>query len=543
MQHVSLAYPSHLVPILETVLFIGGLILLLLWGDGIKRWGDGILNGLSRPAAATGRAVLLVGLFAGLGNAALTWIQGPPIPEVSDEWSYLLAGDTFASGRLTNPASPHPALVGENVIGSPSYQSKYPPATGLILALGQRLGGHPVVGLWLSAGLLAAACTWCFQAWLPPGWAMFGGLLLAFRLGLGSYWNQSYWGGTIAAIGGALLYGAGLRLTKSPRLANSLLLALGLALLANSRPLEGLLVSLPAGWMLGRWFVGLKAPARRAATLKVVLPIALMLVLTAAGVAYYNWRVTGEASLMPHFHYKELYQTHSEFVWNRRADASSPHQIPINPGGEEGTSWLSVGLLQGSYRVWLVFFFMLSPALAVPLVLGIGTLRDRSAWTLVVACLLVLFSHFAVDQFFPHYAAPLTAPLWILALMILRSLYERKWRQRSVGAGLGIVASLVIVTSFLVQVPALRSDMGSPSRYREQVRALLEAEPGRHLVLIHPSPRFNLNRADLRGTGVLWAFDDGAESNRELLELFPERQRWQIVLEGSSEELQPWAGD
>ena len=543
MQHVSLAYPSYLVPILETFLFIGGSILVFAWGGGFERWGDKVLPGFAQRAAATGRAVLLVGLFAAVGNATLTWIQGPPVPEVSDEWSYLLAGDTFASGRVTNPASPHPALVGENVIGSPTYQSKYPPATGLILALGQSLGGEPVVGLWLSAGLLAAACTWCCQAWLPPGWPIFGGLLLAFRLGMGSYWNQSFWGGSIAAIGGALLYGAVMRLTRKPRLAESLLLALGLAMLASSRPLEGLLVSLPAAWMLGRWLYGLTPPRRRVAMLTVVFPIAFMLMLTAAGIAYYNWRVTGEASLMPHFHYKDLYQTHSEFVWNRQADVSSAHQIPINPRIGDETSWWSVGLLQGAYRVWLVLFFMLSPALAVPLLLGFGTLRDRSSWTLVIACLLVLLSHFAVDQFYPHYAAPLVAPMWILALMVLRSLYEMKWRQRPVGAGLGIVASLVIVISFLAQVPAFRPDEGSPSRNLEQVRALLEAKSGQQLVLIQPSPRFNRNGADLRGTDVLWAFDYGAESNRELVELFPDHERWRVDLYGSSVELQPWAED
>lgn len=246
---------------------------------------------------------------------------------------------------------------------------------------------------------------------------------------------------------------------------------------------------------------------------------------------------------MPHFHYKDLYQIHSEFVWNRQDDASSAHQIPINPRFGNETSWWSVGLLQGAYRVWLVLFFMLSPALAVPLLLGFGTLRDRSAWTLAIACLLVLFSHFAVDRFFPHYAAPLVAPMWILALMVLRSLHEMKWRQRPVGAGFGIVASLVIVISFLAQAPAFRPDEGSPSRNLEQVRALLEAKSGQQLVLIQPGPRFNLNEADLWGTDVLWAFDYGVESNRELVELFPEHTRWRLDLYGSSVEVRPWVED
>lgn len=538
MQHASFAYPSHLVPILEAVLFLGGLIVLFFWNDGCKRWSDSARERLSPLVTGTGRAVLFVGLLAGAGNAGLSWIQGPPVPEVSDEWSYLLAGDTFASGRITNPASPHPALVGENVIGTPTYQSKYPPANGLMLAAGERLGGHPAVGLWLSAGLLAAACTWCFQAWVPPGWAMFGGLLLAVRLGLGSYWNQSYWGGSVAAIGGALLFGAVKRLLERPRLRHSLLAALGLALLAASRPLEGLLVSLPAAWMLGRWFFGLRAPERRAATLVVVLPLVLLLLLTASGLAYYNWCVTGDALLVPHFHYKDAYQTHSEFVWKRRSDAGSPHQIPSGPKDSAERSWWSVGFFQGSYRVSLALFFILSPALAVPLLFRIGSLESRYALPLVAACLLVLLSHFAVDQFYPHYSAPLTAPMWILALMAFKSLYEMQWRQRSVVENLSLLAVLVIVTSFLVQIPAFRSDSGAPSRKWEEIRATLEAQSGQHLVLFDVGLRFNFNSADLWGTDVLWAFDDGSESNAELFELFPDRKRWRMILYGSSVELQ-----
>ena len=83
------------------------------------------------------------------------------------------------------------------------------------------------------------------------------------------YWSRGYFGGAVAVLGGAALLDGSLPLTRA-RTASFLRdrHGGGLALLANSRPLEGLIVSLPAPVVLLVWMFrkpGPSAPRRWAA--------------------------------------------------------------------------------------------------------------------------------------------------------------------------------------------------------------------------------------------------------------------------------------
>ncbi|MGH9667323.1 MAG: hypothetical protein ACRD9L_23110, partial [Bryobacteraceae bacterium] len=171
----------------------------------------------------------------------IPWAAHLP-PAVHDEFSYILAADTFASGRLTNP--PHPMWKHFETfqeLQHPTYASKYPPGQGLILAAGKVLFGDPLFGVWLSAGFMCGAICWMLQAWLPARWVLVGVLLAVAQYAIGSYWMEGYWGGALTATGGALMVGAIPRLLREGRgrVAAGLMLGFGVSILAMTRPYEG----------------------------------------------------------------------------------------------------------------------------------------------------------------------------------------------------------------------------------------------------------------------------------------------------------------
>src|SRR5882762_3459665 len=110
--------------------------------DKIIQGLGGLERHLTRLASRKWQAAVLLGLISLGGRALLLpWLPTPK-PAIQDEFSYLLAADTFAHWRLANPTPPfaeHYETLQELV--HPASASKYPLFAALMMALVLRLTG------------------------------------------------------------------------------------------------------------------------------------------------------------------------------------------------------------------------------------------------------------------------------------------------------------------------------------------------------------------------------------------------------------------
>jgi hypothetical protein len=481
-----------------------------------------------------------------------------PVPGIHDEFSYLLMADTFAHGRLANP--PHPMWMSFetfHVNWFPTYSSMYPPAQGLVLALGQILG-QPWIGVLLSDSAMCAAILWMLQAWMPARWAFLGGALVAMKLSIASYWMNSYWGGAVAALGGALVLGALPRITRRAKTRDVLLLGLGIAILANSRPYEGLLLCLPAAGFFSWWLAGKTEPQinLHQRIRNVLLPLAAMLFLLAAFMGYYNWRLTGNPLLFPHTLNVRTYHTAPIFVWGR---VRPPLQYDNQQFVDFYTDWEHEeypGTLRGAKNAsWLKLsrysttFFWMGLLLALP---GVPfALRDRRVRLLVITFFLGVAGLFTVTWSNPHYAAPLTCVFFALIVQSIRHVRTMGIAGRPIGIALSwaIVTLLAMLTGSAVAHRSCDSlhwtCEGDPSRAAIQKK--LESTPGKHLVIVRYEQDHNVhdewvfNGAEIDTAKVLWARELTAEQNEKLFAYFKDRQIWLVSPDTDNTTLQPYS--
>jgi hypothetical protein len=529
------------------------------WPGFGAAWFAHIERAFSRLARRKSLSVVAVAAGAFLLRLAILPLCPIPKPFIHDDFSFLLAADTFASGRLTNPT---PAMWRHfetfHLTMAPTYMSMYFPTQGLILAASRVLTGNPWFGILLMTALMCAAICWMLQAWLPPSWALLGGILAILRLGLFSYWINTYTGaGSTCAFAGALVLGALPRFSRTARPRYALLMAAGVAILGTTRLYECLLLCIPVTCYLAWWMIfGKNRPSTPVLLRRAAIPLT---VIVAAGIwlGYYNYRAFGSPMTLPYTLDRAQYAVTPYFVWQ------PPHHVPnyrhevVREFYEEiefkayqaiqGTSFL----LMIPVKVCNGVLFFAGIALLAPLIMLRRVLLDHRIRFLVL-CLLLLAAGELIQVFlFPHYLAAFTAAFYAVGLQAMRHL--RLWMPGGQPVGRALVRLTVTLCVFLAGVRLVAQPLhvaipiwpgkgihlwyGFDNRSgaaRAQVKVELEHLPGKQLAIVRYAPGHDTldewvyNAADIDNSKVVWAREMDEAENLELMRYYGDRTVWLV---------------
>ena len=487
-------------------------------------------------------AVAAVFVFALAIRAALLPLLPVPKPMIPDEFGHLLIADTLTHGRLTNPT--HPMWMhfeSLHIFQQPTYNSDFFPGQGAVLALG-KLAGHPWIAVWVLCAAMCAALCWMLQGWVPPQWALLGALIAVFRFGVASYWINSYYGGCLAAIGGALVLGAIPRLRCKPSLWYALAFGFGLIVIGYSRPFEGLAVALPAVAALGYSVIKKRTPTW------ISIPVAALACAGVVGLLVYSKAVTGDPLRTPYAVNQATYGWPMTLPWVHTSEPRFRHielqrYYDYEKETHDSNSSLAGEIKNSTLKAQSLWRFFFGPALSIPLILLPRVWRKPRLRLLLIAGALTVVAALTDTGTMPHYAAVGTGCFLAILVLCFRELSRQRYGIRLTAAALSIMLLILGVRIGLEQfrLPFTQKTnffswccVAPMNPNKAPILAMLEKNGGKHLVIVKPkSDPQNLfqwiyNDADIDASPVVWARDMGADLNRPLIDYFRDRKVWLV---------------
>jgi hypothetical protein len=472
-----------------------------------------------------------------------------PLPDIYDEFSHLLVCDTLLHGRLANPPHPmHQFFETFFVLQEPTYSSIYPLGMGLLLALGRLLTGIPWAGILMASGAFCAACYWMLRGWVTPRWALFGGVLAVIEFGPLCQWTNSYWGGSLAAIGGCLVFGTLPRLIDhAGRRRDALLLGLGFGVHMLTRQFESVLLLLSICLFLAGAWGRVHLRLRRVAAFAVAAVLPFVLLILAQ-----NKAVTHSWTYLPEQLSQYQYGVPTSLTFET---TPTPH-VPLTPQqemdykaqalthGSDGDSFLKF-MLRLEYRVRLYRFFFLPP-LYLALIAFFFAVRTRSLlWVVATLAIFALGTNLFPYLLF-HYLAAVTCLFILVSVIGLQKLSGIEIRGIPAGSEIARVLIVLCIGEFLTWYtlhlfetpgiyPILQYETWDvinhkgPQR-RIQVARELATIPGRLVVFVRYSAHhvyqseWVWNEADIDASRIVYARDLGAAEDEKLIHYYPNRR-------------------
>jgi len=520
------------------VLAWAGLLVVSL--VAMVRWGPAACNFARR----TRWSMLALALLPIVLRLLLLPTAPVPAPRTPDDFSYALLGDTLAHLRLANPPHPMRRFFETNfVLQEPAYSSIYPLGQGIALAFGQLVIGRQWAGVILCAGAFCGLCYWMLRAWATPGWALLGGLLSVFEFGPLQYWMNTYWGGSLAAAGGCLIFGSLPRLRDSGRSRDAALLGLGLAVESLTRPFETLLIVLCVAVFLipalrGQW----RSLARIAAIAALVTLPAIALELLQ------NRQVTGRWTTLPYMLSQYQYGVPTSFTLQPVPAPHHPlteeqktnYDLQSSVHGNSSDSFSAFLDRLGKRARFYRFFFPVPLLLALPAFLpALG--QFRFLWVALSLAILGFGTNF-YPYFYPHYIAGGACLFVLVSVTALERVH--RWSREAARLIVSLLAAQFLFwyglhcLAWWAPAWALTDQYeswdyvnhGDPEGRIAIDRRLAQAT-GKQLVFVHYTPRHPLdqwvwNAADIDHSRIIRALDLGPEENDKLRHYYPDRTVW-----------------